>query len=217
MMVPAMAEIVIEGHILPGVCEPEGPFGETTGYYFAFETQVLEVSAVTHRARPLYQAIIPASAEAETMLGFLSMAEICQHLEELVEGFRGFVFVPGSYCFHGVLSLKKKSKAQARRAALLALNLDARLKQITVVDEDVDINSPQDVLWAVATRCQADTDIVVVPHLPAYIIDPSARNGVSAKVIIDATMPPGEEGRFIRCKPTAAAWAKAVKIWADRR
>lgn len=213
LLVPATAEVVIEGRILPGVRELEGPFGESTGYYFAFNNPVIEVTAITHRSRPLYQAIVPAGAEGETILSLCSASEICHYLAELVEGFRGFAFLAGTYCFHGVLSLKKKNKAEARRAALLALSLDPRLKQVVVVDDDVDINSYEDVAWAVATRCRAEEDIIVVPRLPSYVIDPAAVDGAADKVIIDATKPPAEEGRFARIRTAAAAMAKAQSLW----
>lgn len=215
LMVPATAEIVIEARTIPGVREPEGPFGESTGYYFAFESPVLEVTAVTHRTQPLYQAIVPAGPEGENILSLCSASDLQHYLGELVEGFCGFAFVPGTYCFHAVLCLKKKNKAAARRAALLALALDPRLKQVVVVDDDVDFTSSADVAWAVATRCQPDRDVVVLRDLPAYVIDPSAVQGMTAKVIIDATKPPAIAERFVRIKPPPAARALAERIWRE--
>lgn len=214
LMVPATAEVVIEGRMLPGIREAEGPFGESSGYYFGFDNPVIEVTAITHRNRPVYQAIVPAGAEGDIILGLCSASEICDYLSELVEGFCNFVFVPGTYCFHGILSIKKQNKAAARRAALLAMSLDPRIKQMIVVDDDVDINSHQDVSWAMATRFRADKDLIVLPGFPGYAIDPMTVDGSTSKVVMDATKPDNDVGRFTRIRPVMSARIKAEQVWA---
>ncbi|MGB9887460.1 MAG: UbiD family decarboxylase [Moorellales bacterium] len=211
--VPAAAEVIIEGKIIPKVREKEGPFGETSGYYFAFDNPVLEVTAICHRRSPIYQAIVPGAGEAETVVGLCSASEIEHHLSEMVSGFRGFAFLPGTCCFQGVVALRKKTSAEARRAALLAMALDSRLKQVVVVDEDVDIHSPEDVTWAVATRCRPDQDILILSGLPGYPIDPAVEGTSTAKVIIDATKPENRAADFKRAMPLPSAQAKAARIW----
>lgn len=213
--VPANAEVIIEGRVLPGIREPEGPFGEATGYYFAFNCPVIEVTAITHRASPIYHAILPFGLETETITGLIAGSDINRRLSEMVEGFVDFDFMPGTYCFTGVLSLKKKTKAQSRRAGMLALNLDPRLKQVIVVDDDVNIRSNEDVAWAMATRCRPDEDVLVLSGMPSYVIDPASKEGTSGKFIVDATKPVGEEARFERIRAEAAAQNKAEKIWAN--
>ena len=213
LRVPATAEVVIEGKIVPGWREEEGPFGESTGYYFTFNNPVLEVTAICRRKSAIYQAIVPSGGEGETLLGFCSASEIIHHLTEMVPGFGAFAFVPGTYCFHAALSLRKKNKAEARRAALLALTLDPRLKQVVVVDDDVDVYSLEDVAWAVATRCRPDRDVIVIPGLPSYPIDPAAEGSSTAKVILDATKPEDGAEKFRRVFPLPSARAKAASIW----
>ncbi|MCR4419926.1 MAG: UbiD family decarboxylase [Clostridia bacterium] len=213
LRVPATAELVIEGRIVPGRREKEGPFGETSGYYFTFDNPVLEVTAICHRKAPIYQAIVPGTDEAETIVGLSSVSELIHRLREALPGFCGFALIPGTCGFHGALSLKKKTKAEARQAALLALSLDPRLKQVTVVDDDVDVHSPEDVTWAAATRCRPDEDIIVLPRLPGYPIDPASDGSSTAKVIVDATKPEAETERFRRAVPHPSAVAKAEGIW----
>jgi len=80
--VPAHAEVVIEGKILPKVREPEGPFGETSGYYFSDQSHVIEVTAITHRKDPMLQALHPTSQEVALLCGPAGEAEIAQMLRE---------------------------------------------------------------------------------------------------------------------------------------
>lgn len=214
LMVPANAEIVLEGRVLPGIREPEGPFGEATGYYFDSVSPVLEVTAITHREHPIYNAISPIGPETETITALVSGSSISRRLAEMVDGFCDFAFVPGSFCFQGVLSIKKKSKAQSRRAGLMAMCLADRLKQVVVVDDDVDVSSSEDVAWALATRCRPEEDVMIMTGLPSYVLDPAARDDASGKVIIDATKPDGEVERFERIRPENNALSKAERIWA---
>jgi 2,5-furandicarboxylate decarboxylase 1 len=80
--VPAHAEVVIEGKVLPKVREPEGPFGETSGYYFSDQSHVIEVAAITHRKNPILQALHPTSQEVALLCGPAGEAEIAQMLRE---------------------------------------------------------------------------------------------------------------------------------------
>ena len=85
--------------------------------------------------------------------------------------------------------LKKTAEGQAKSAIFAAMGEDLSLKWVVVVDDDVDVYNEEEVMWAVATRMQADRGVFVGPHAMGAILDPSSRNGLTAKVGIDATAP----------------------------
>jgi 2,5-furandicarboxylate decarboxylase 1 len=193
--VPALAEIVLEGELLPGIREAEGPFGESSGYYFQGPSPVMAVRAVTLRRNPLLPVILPWGAETEVILSAFSGAELWQELNRLMPEVLDVAFLPGSFTFQGVIKVAASlSRAEVRRLIHLALNLDRRLKHVLVVDEDVDIHNPREVLWALATRFQGAKDLLCLPGLEGYVIDPSAEDGETSKVGFDATARPGGPG-----------------------
>lgn len=189
---PAEAEIVLEGRILPGVREPEGPFAEFTGYASERSTQhVLEVSAILHRRDAIYQDIVGGlSAEHTTLLAVPQEARLLKVLRGHYPSVKAVSYPQSGTCrLHCYISMKPLAEGQAKNVAFTALGDDLALKLVVVVDDDVDVYREQEVLWAVATRMQADRDLCVIPNAMGAILDPSTRDGTTAKVIIDATRP----------------------------
>jgi 2,5-furandicarboxylate decarboxylase 1 len=212
LRIPAYPEIVLEGEILAGVREPEGPFGEFTGYSSFRSTQNLFVAhTLYHRENPLYQSICAGfSAEHNTLLALPREADLIQTLSRTVPGLRA-VHVPLSGCglLHAYISMKKTAEGQAKQAILSALGLDHCLKLVIVVDEDVDVFNESEVLWAVSTRFQADKDLVLVPEAMGVILDPSAsETGLSARMGIDATKPLQERAVRLKIPPAAKEFAE---------
>jgi UbiD family decarboxylase len=192
--VPADAEIVLEGRILSGVREPEGPFAEFTGYASERSTEhVFEVSAILHRRDAIYQDIVGGmSAEHTTLLAVPQEARLLKVLRGHYPAVRAVSYPQSGTCrLHCYISLTPAAEGQAKNVGLTALGEDLALKLVVVVDDDVDVYREQEVLWAVATRMQADRDLCVIPNAMGAILDPSTRNGATAKVIIDATRPVG--------------------------
>jgi 2,5-furandicarboxylate decarboxylase 1 len=194
--VPRWAEIVIEGRILNGVREPEGPFGEFTGYASSRGTENLfEVSALLHRDGAIYQDINPGiSREHCFFLSFPREALVTDLLRRTMPNLRA-VRVPifsGCGSFHCYISLKKTIEGQPRQAIMATFGADHYFKHVVVVDDDVDVFNEEEVLWAVATRVQADKDVIIVPDMMGTLLDPSANNAITAKMGIDATRPLGE-------------------------
>ncbi|MBI2880269.1 MAG: UbiD family decarboxylase [Candidatus Tectomicrobia bacterium] len=190
--VPAHAEVVLEGRILPGVREAEGPFAEFTGYASRASTRhVMEVTAVTHRRDAIFQDIVSGnSAEHTGLLRVPGECRIYQTLKGVVPTVRAVSYPPSGACrFHCYISMKKTAEGQAKSAIFAAMGEDLSLKWVVVVDEDVDVYNEEEVLWAVATRMQADRGLFVVPHSMGAILDPSSDRGLTAKVGIDATAP----------------------------
>ncbi|MBZ0126473.1 MAG: UbiD family decarboxylase [Rhodocyclaceae bacterium] len=208
--VPARAEVVLEGRVLPGVREPEGPFGENTGYYFSNTSPVVEIDAVTHREDFIFPALVPWTADVDTLLSLAGGAELLGQLKGLVRGVVDLDIVPGTCSFAAVIAVKGCPAYEVRRLMHLALNLDRRLKSVTVVDDDVDIRNPREVAWALATRFQADRDMVVLGGMEGYVIDPSSAGAAGAKMGFDATRGAGATFNRIALPAGAAARARTV-------
>jgi len=197
--VPAHAEIVIEGKVLPNVREPEGPFGETSGYYFSDQSHVIEVTAITHRKDPILQALHPTSQEVALLCGPAGEAEIVQTLRDKGFAVEDLALSAASGRIHIALALKKRHDSDAKQVLHFLLAAVPYIKHAVVVDNDVNVHDPGDVEWAIATRVQGDVDLVVIPGLRARSIDPSRKEGMfTTKVGVDATVPISERHRFKR-------------------
>ena len=214
--VPAHAEIVLEGEILADELEDEGPFGEYTGYATDRSTRnVFVVKALTRRARPIFHDIIPGYSAEHLLLGRAAKeAHVFLRLKEMLPTLKALNFPKSGTHFHAYMSFKKQAEGQARQALTLLLGLDPYLKLVVAVDDDVDVFDETEVMWALATRFQADTDMVLMPPSFCNRLDPSARDGLSAKLALDATAPLVWDVERATVPPGAMAWAKS--ILADR-
>ena len=213
--VPATAEIVIEGEILPGVREPEGPFGEFTGYFSRRSTEhVFEAKAITMRERPWFQSIGSGRAgDHITTLGLIREAEILNAVSRVIPNVAG-VHVPlsGTSSFTAYVSITQVRPGEAKHVIPIVLGVDHYLKLVIVVDDDIDVFDESEVMWAVATRMQADRDLVVIAGSLGAMLDPSADDrGVTAKLGIDATRPFGQPfAQKLVMAPDRMAWARAL-------
>ena len=212
---PAAAEIVIEGEILPNEREPEGPFGEFTGYFSRRSTEhVFVAKAIAMREKPWFQSIGSGRAgDHITTLGLVREAEITNALARSIPNVTG-VHVPlsGTSSFTAYVAIKQGRPGEAKHVIPIVLGVDHYLKLVIVVDDDIDVFDESDVLWAVATRTQADRDLVVIEGSLGALLDPSADDrGVTAKLGIDATRPFGEEfAQKLVMDPARMAWARAL-------
>jgi UbiD family decarboxylase len=211
--VPANAEIVIEGEILANTQEDEGPFGEYTGYSTYRSTRnVFVVRAITRRAKPIFLDIIPGYSNEHLLLGRAAKeAHVFERLKEVLPTLKALNYPKSGTHFHAYMSFRKTAEGQARHALMLLFGLDSYIKLAVAVDDDVDIFNEEDVLWALATRFQADTDMFVVPKVFCNRLDPSAVDGMSAKLGLDATAPLGD-GDFERTSlpPEAVETASSI-------
>lgn len=191
LRIPADAEIVIEGRILPNAREPEGPFGEFPQYYGErSDRHVIEVDAVTHRADALFHTIVGGAMEHLLLGGIPREATLLGHLQRSFPTVRDVHLSKGGTCRYNLyVQMKKSHEGEAKNVILGAFAGHYDVKHVIVVDEDVDIHDPAEVEWAVATRSQADRDMVIVSESQCSKLDPSTRNGVGAKMGIDATIP----------------------------
>jgi 2,5-furandicarboxylate decarboxylase 1 len=189
--VPAHAEIVIEGRILPKIREPEGPFGEFPQYYGPrADREVIQVDAITHRHHPIFHTIVGGGVEHLLLGAIPREATLLDHLQRSFPSVRDVRLTRGGTCrYHLAVKIEKTSAGEAKNIIMGAFGGHYDLKQVVVVDMDVDIDDPNEIEWAIATRFQADRDLVVVSGAQGSKLDPSSADGVSAKMGIDATKP----------------------------
>ncbi len=186
MLVPK-AEIVLVGRITKELVD-EGPFVDITGTYDVVRRQpVVEIDAIYAMDDPIYYSITPASCEHQVLMGIPYEPEIYRSVSKVCK-VKNVVMSPGGmHYFHAVVQIEKHSEGDGKNAILAAFAAHHSLKHVVIVDEDIDIYSSEDVEYAIATRFQADKDLVVIPNARGSSLDPSSTNGLTAKWGIDAT------------------------------
>jgi 2,5-furandicarboxylate decarboxylase 1 len=199
--VPAFAEIVIEGVTIPGERVADGPYGEYPGCYSeAKSAPVLKVTAVTMRKNPIYQTALTGMpvTENHTLIEYANAAVIYREAMKIVPEVRDVYVTPGgTFRHHVVVSIKKRHDDEARNLILALLALGIGLKQVTVVDDDIDIRNPTEVEWALSTRMQPDRDLIVIPRLACSTLDPSVPKPRStAGWGIDSTVPVADRAKY---------------------
>jgi 2,5-furandicarboxylate decarboxylase 1 len=191
--VPAEAEIVIEGRLLPNTREPEGPFGEFPQYYGErADRHVFQVDAVTHRRKPIFHTIVGGGLEHLLLGAIPREATILATLQRSFPGVQDVhLSLGGVGRYHLYVKLKKTQHGEGKKVLLGAFAAHHDIKYAVVVDLDVDIHNPQEVEWAISTRFQADRDTVIISHSQCSKLDPSTEDGLGAKMGLDATIPLG--------------------------
>jgi 4-hydroxy-3-polyprenylbenzoate decarboxylase len=199
--VPAHAEIILEGYVVPGETRPEGPFGDHTGYYSLKEDYpVFHVTAITHRKDPIYPSAVVGRPPSEDLFmgvasGRLMLPALQITLPEIVD-----VNMPAEGIFHNLLlvSIRKEYPGHARKVmyALWGIGLLMLSKVIIVVDHDVDVQNVSEVAWRVTSNIDPKEDFLIVEG-PLDDLDhatPTMRYG--SKVGIDATSKGKMDGRL---------------------
>jgi len=189
LKVPARAEIIIEGEILPNIREDEGPFGEFTGYSLGKrEREVVKVKAICHRKEAIYHDITVGHLDHLLLSTIPMEANIFRAIKASVPSLVA-VRIPAP--FMAFVSIKKRTEGQGMNAILAALGAEMYLKYVVVVDHDINIFDNQQVLWAISTRTQPNRDFLSIPNSRGSDLDPSCPiDGVTSKLGIDATASP---------------------------
>jgi 2,5-furandicarboxylate decarboxylase 1 len=217
--IPAGAEMVIEGEILAGEREPEGPFGEFTGYASYRSTQnVFVAHRIRMRCDAVFHSVVSGMSRDHILISCITReGEILNALRRNLPNVRA-VHVPHKTCgaFLAIVSMKKIAEGEPKMAMLTALGTELYTKHVIVVDEDVDIFDMDDVMWAVATRVRAEKDIFMVPGVKSAIIDPTSdpKTFTVTKMGIDATAPL-DEGFAERLTISDEQRARARQILAN--
>lgn len=191
-MVPADAEIVIEGEIPPNVREVEGPFGEFPGTYGPQRLRwIIDVKAITHRTDAIYQDVFVGHADDWIQGGLPKEARIYNRIKGIVPGVTAVHLPVSGVCrLHCNVSIDKKVDGESKQAAFIVLGEVDMIKHVFVVDADIDVFDDRQVLWAIATRVQADQDIDMIKNVKGNTLDPSQTDPImTTKMIVDATKP----------------------------
>jgi len=194
LMVPAQAEIVIEGHVLLDDYADEGPYGDHTGYYNSVERfPVFQVSAITMRRDPIYLTTFTGRPPDEPSVLGEALNEVFipllrQQFPEIVD-----FWLPPEGCSYriAVVSMKKAYAGHAKRVMMGVwsyLRQFMYTKWVIVVDDDIDARDWKDVMWAIATRMDPARDITVIENTPIDYLDfASPQSGLGSKIGLDAT------------------------------
>ncbi len=216
----SQAEYVLEGEIL-GDKMPENPTStgalpEFLGYDGEAHPAlpVVKIRAITHRSHPLFHTVIGPGYEQSNLVAFAMEAAVLRLLRQNVS--KRFTQAYCSSAGGGVLLLflqfRKEHQSDdglVRQGALAVFGTFRLVKTIVLVDEDVDVFNEEDVWWAMTTRFQADRDLIVVPRLSGFALDPSQNphysptidySGMTSKVIFDCTVPFSLKGAFVRSR-----------------
>jgi len=192
--IPADAEVVIEGYLPAHVRKGEGPLAEFHGYYGRiWESPVFQVTAVCWRADPIFETIIPGWRE-HVYLGNVLPREplLLNFVRHVSKGVTGLHIVPYGSGFTAVVALNKTNPGEPKNVAMAAFTAHVNVKWCIVVDPDIDIYDPADVMWALTTRVDWARDVFLVPGAQGHEMDPTAdTRGVHTKIGVDATADKG--------------------------
>jgi 2,5-furandicarboxylate decarboxylase 1 len=202
--IPAEAEIVIEGYLPPGERHPEGPLAEFHGFYGElWSSPVLKVTAVCYRNDPIYQTIVPGGPE-HIYIGNVLPREplLMRFVRHVSKNVTGLHIPPYGNGFLAIVQLDKSNPGEPKNVALAAFTAHVNIKQVIVVDPDVNLYDPSDVLWALTNRVDWSRDAFFIPGAQGHEMDPTAdARGIHTKIGIDATNKPerrpyGERARY---------------------
>ncbi len=209
--IPVDAEIVLIGKILHNETAVEGPFVDVLRLYDEARIQpVVKIEKVLIRADReviFTHYLVPGLREHQILMGIEKEAKIWKFVKNVVPEVRAVRLTYGSGGWlHAVISIKKNTDGDAKNAILAAFAAHPSLKHVVVVDDDINVDDPADVEWAIATRFRADRDLVVINYVRGSTLDPSCidpETGLTCKVGIDATCPTAERHKFVKARPSS--------------
>jgi 4-hydroxy-3-polyprenylbenzoate decarboxylase len=203
LQVPASAEIVLEGHIMPGEMAPEGPYGDHTGYYNEVDDfPVMTVTHITHRKNPIYHSTFTGRPPDEPAILGVALNEVFvpilqKQFPEIVD-----FYLPPEGCSYrmAVVTMKKQYPGHAKRVMMGVWSFLRQFmytKFVIVCDDDINARDWNDVIWAITTRMDPARDTTLIENTPIDYLDfASPVSGLGSKMGMDATNKwPGETTR----------------------
>jgi len=193
----------IDGHVVPcadfvmiaeltGETDKEGPFVDLTETYdIVREQPIIKIKKIFVRRDAIYHAILPGGLEHKILMGVPREPTIFNEVNKVCECKNVYITPGGCSWLHAVISIKKKRKDDGRNAIEAAFRGHKSLKHVVVVDDDINVFNPDDVEWAIATRFQADSDLVIKRNEYGSSLDPSAdpQTRKTTKLGLDCTIP----------------------------
>jgi len=211
LVIPARAEIVLEGHIYANDVAEEGPFGDHTGYYNEVESfPVFTVEAMSMRKDPIYHSTYTGRPPDEPSVLGLALNEVFipilqKQFPEIID-----FYLPAEGCSYrvAIVSIKKQYPGHAKRVMMGVWSFLRQFmytKFVIVVDDDIDARNWEDVIWAISTRTDPIRDITLIDNTPIDYLDfASPVSGLGSKMGLDATNKlPGE---------TTREWGEPIKM-----
>ena len=187
--IPARAEVVIEGYIRPAVRAPEGPLAEFHGYHGEpWNSPTVEVTAISWRNEPIYQTIIPGWYEHIYIGNVLPREPLLRRFVRHIDPNADVHIPPYGNGFLAVVQIDRDNPGTPKNLAMAAMSAHINIRNVVVVDRDIDIRDPAEIMWALTNRVDWALDTFTVPGAQGHEMDPTAdTRGVSAKLGIDAT------------------------------
>jgi 2,5-furandicarboxylate decarboxylase 1 len=208
-LVPADAEVIIEGEVLPGVRESQNPFGEILGYAQPeMRMPVIEVTAITTRKKAIVEDFWPGHMDHWNLGSIPKEGSVYNVIKKNIPGIKA-IHLPASGCGRCIcyISIKKEFENEPNKAGMQAFVEMPNLKLAVIVDEDVDVFNEREVMWAVATRVHWDRDIEIIREVQSF------RGWLGdAVAIIDATVPL-TGGWPVRNQVDADAYERVAKFF----
>ncbi len=199
LIIPAGSEVVLEGRVFMKDRSEEGPFIDLTETYDVVrEEPVFEVRKITHRKNPIWQALLPGALEHKVLMGMPREPTIYKSVNEAgVKCLDVNVNPGGSSWLHAIVKIDKQNEDDGKKAIHAAFQGHRSCKHVFVVDKDINIYDPLEVEWSMATRFQAERDLVDIGKEPGSSLDPSAEPGtkITNKVGFDFTAPLVTKGK----------------------
>ncbi|MCL5039239.1 MAG: UbiD family decarboxylase [Firmicutes bacterium] len=199
LLLPALAEIILEGEIPPGVRAPEGPLAEFTGHYGRpWQSPVFLVQSISCREGAIYQTLNGASFEHINLGNVLPREPLLKHfVSHVSKNVKAVHLPPYGSGFLALVAVEKRNPGEPKNLALAAMTAHVNIKNVIVVDPDVNIYDPADVLWALSTRVRPEEDIFYVKNAQGHELDPTSDSrGVQTKMGIDATISEDRAGHY---------------------
>ena len=215
LLVPAHCECVLEGALDAGEHIEEGPVSEFHGLYENYGAGIVATfGRLTRRHDALFQVVLPGYHPEHCLLGGVAIAAgLARSARASVPAVREVaVGMGGAGRLHAVVSLHQPRPGDARKAAFAiwaAVNL---IKQVVVVDDDIDPWDQAQVEWAMATRMKADRDLVIVPGVRTDRSEPLESGGTIAKLAIDATRRDSDRPDWKKAQPPGQATRRAREL-----
>jgi len=201
--VPANASVIVEG-VLTRELADEGPFTDILMLLDGKRPQpVFKPSGfyVNKHQTPLFHAIIPGLWEHQFLMGFPREPLIFQEVRKVAPGVvKVRLTEGGSGWLHVAISLKQSSPGEAELAGLAAITAHPSVKHVFVVDEDIDVDNPLEIEWALATRLKGSEDIIILKDIRGSTLEPRSKEGIGDKVI------------FLAVKPFNEPWDKYRRV-----
>ena len=194
VQVPAESEYAMEARITTKL-DDEGPYVDITGTVDDIRQEpVIEYDSIRHRNEPIFHALIPAGVEHMTLMGMPRAPTIKTAVSEVVTCTDVYLTDGGSGWLSSVVQIIPEKSGDSMRAIHAALDGHKSMKQVIVVDTDIDVTNSSRVEWALMTRWQPDKDTLILSNQKGSSLDPSrSSDGTTGKIGLDATIEPGAD------------------------